>query len=102
MQQILDAALQQASIEEKCRFAQLTSSGAADDVAFAEADRQVSTDPNIGVLLEWLDRHAGWPPGMARRKVVERLAVTDRGELYGRRQRHVQVKQMHVADALST
>jgi hypothetical protein len=101
MQQILDTALHRASTDEQRRFVQLTSPDAADDGTLAEADRQVSTDPNIGTLLEWLDRHAAWTPGTARRNVVERLAVTDIGELNDRRQRRVQVKQMQVADALS-
>jgi hypothetical protein len=102
MQQILDTALQQASTDEQRRFVQLTSPDADDDATLTEADRLVSADPNIGVLLGWLDRHAGWTFGTARRKVTERLAVIDLGELNDRRQRRVHVNQKRVADTLCT
>lgn len=102
MQQVLDEALQRASIDQKRRFAQLVGTDVADDITLADAERKVNADPNIGALVEWLDKQAGWTPGTARRKVIERLAVTEVEKLNERRQRHAQVKQGQVAAAMSS
>lgn len=100
MQQILDVALEQASHAEKRRFNELTNSG-TDESTLVDAEHKVSADPNVGASLEWLDRHAGWTPGTARRRVVERLAISDVAELNERRLRRAQVKLAEVAEALS-
>ena len=99
MQQILDAALEQSTTDEKRRFHQLTSPE-ADDTALAEADRLVTEDPHVGASLDWLDRRAGWVPGTARRKVVERIATTDRNELDERRRQRIQIQHAQVAAAV--
>lgn len=100
MQQILDAALQQGSTEEKRRFHQLTCAE-IDDHALADAEHKLNNDPHIGSSLDWLDRRAGWVPGTARRKVIEHVATSDMGELDEHRRRRLQVKQAQVAEALS-
>jgi hypothetical protein len=102
MQQILDEALQRASIDQKRRFAQLVGTEAADERTLADAERKVSADPNIEALVEWVDKHARWTPGTARRKVVERLAAVDVETLNERRQRHSLATQEQVAAGLSS
>lgn len=102
-QQILDTLLEKASDTDRRRFAQLAglAETAGREGDYEGAELRLRADPHIGDLLEWLDRHAGWAPGTARRKVVERLAVSDVGELNERRQRRAQITQTQVSNALS-
>ncbi|SFI75404.1 hypothetical protein SAMN05421835_101677 [Amycolatopsis sacchari] len=93
MQQLLDTALDQAPAAVKDRFAALT--GDANPV-----DDRVVSDPNITAALEWLDEHAGWEPGTARRKVSRRLSGLDLRQLQDRGTRRSRVNQREVADAL--
>jgi hypothetical protein len=67
MQQLLDAALEQATPAVKARFGQLTTGSAAtpDDV-----EQRLTADPSIGAALDWLDHHAGWEPGTGRHRVA--------------------------------
>ena len=85
MQQLLDTALEHASPSAKTRFALLVDDSASaerppaelarrEDGAAADAERRLSTDPNIGSALDRLDQYAGWEPGSARRQVASRLA----------------------------
>ena len=103
MQQILDTALDQSSPAVKARFAALTSDAppAADRGATApEAEDRLGADPNISAALHWLDQHANWPPGTARRQVADRLAQLDLRQLQDRGARRGRVDQWQIADAL--
>lgn len=101
MQQILDTALEQGATEEKRRFHQLTCTE-VDDHALVDAEHKLDNDPHIGSSLDWLDRRAGWVPGTARGKVVERIAISDKRGLDESRRRRLQVKQAQVACVLSS
>jgi hypothetical protein len=106
MQQVLDTALEQATPSIKARFAVLVgdsaSSGIAppDDGPAADAERRLSTDPNISSALDRLDQYAGWQPGTARRQVASRLARVDVRELQDRAGRRRRIDQRRVADGL--
>lgn len=99
MQQILDTALERCSPEERRRFDQLTGP-AVDEKALAEAERLINEDAHVGSSLDWLDRRAGWSSGTARRKVIERLAATDKGELDARRRRRTKLEHGRLAAAV--
>jgi hypothetical protein len=107
MQQLLDTALEQASPAVKARFAALVGESAERpqpdaerDEAAADAERRLITDPNIGAALDWLDQHAGWPPGTARREVASRLVRLDVRDLRDRANRRASVDQRRIAHAL--
>jgi DNA-binding transcriptional regulator YiaG len=101
MQQILDTALEQATVAEQSRFTQLTATGepATDDPA---ATRRLESDPDIAGALHWLDQHAGWTPGTARREVTSRLSRLDVRQLQARGTRRGGVDQRVIADVLGT
>lgn len=107
-QQLLDTALERASSATKDRFADAVGTGAqapstrADepDEGTAEAEQRLTADPNIGAALDWLDQHAGWDPGSARRQVTARLARLDVRELRDKRSRRERVDQVSIANAL--
>lgn len=104
-QQRLDATLERASAVVKERFAQhlpasqRTGSDAGD--ATAEAEHRLNTDPSIGAALEWLDEHAGWDAGTARRRVASRMTELDERELRDRGNQRGRVTQRQVANALA-
>ncbi|MPZ80881.1 MAG: transcriptional regulator [Actinophytocola sp.] len=101
MQEILDTALEQASPAVQARFAELTADSAPDQgSATVEAEGRLSADPNITAALHWLDQHAGWEPGTARRDVAARLSRIDPRQLQDRGSRRGRVDQRRVADAL--
>jgi hypothetical protein len=102
MQQLLDTALEQASDAVRARFATLTADpDAASKRKAADAELRLSTDPNISAALEWLDQHAGWESGTARRDVAGRLATVDVGHLQDRATSRSQVDQRRIAEALA-
>lgn len=86
MQQVLDTAHERASDAERARFVELIGEGPAAETTpdTTEADRRLAADPHIGAALEWLDRHAHWTPGTARRAVAERVASVDVQDLHDR------------------
>jgi hypothetical protein len=106
MQQVLDTALELATPAIKARFAVLVGDSALADVASpddgptADAERRLSTDPNIGAALDRLDQYAGWQPGVARRQVASRLARLDVGDLQDRAGRRRRIDQRQAAEAL--
>jgi len=101
-QQILDTALKRATDAERRRFTQLAGlAPTAESGDNDEAERRLSEDPNVASALEWLDKHTGWTPGTARRRVAARLAAVDLRELQDRGQRRGQVNQRQIADALN-
>jgi hypothetical protein len=105
MQEILDTALEQGSPAVKERFAALTGeppapvSGRADTAA--DAEDRLSADPNIAAALHWLDEHASWEPGTARRDVASRLARIDVRQLQDRGSHRGHVDQRRIAEVLS-
>ena len=106
MQQVLDTALEQATPAIKARFAVLMGDSAPVGVASpdgglaTDAERRLSTDPNIGSALDRLDQYAGWEPGTARRQVASRLARLDVRDLQDRAGRRRRIDQRRVAEAL--
>ena len=107
MQQILDAALEQASLTVKGRFSAVIGGSAPptdampqENGATADAERRLSTDPSIGSALDRLDQYAGWEPGSARRQVASRLARLDERDLQDRANRQRRVAQRRIAAAL--
>lgn len=101
MQETLDAALDQAPPAVKARFSALTGDAPEQDTP-AEAEHRLSADPNITAALDWLDHHAGWTPGTARRDVAGRLSLIDVRQLQDRGTRRGQVDQRRIAEVLHT
>ncbi len=56
---------------------------------------------DVEVALDWLDRHASWPPGTGRRKMMSRLGTLDERALGDRHARRVKVGRSEVAHELS-
>ncbi|APU15180.1 MULTISPECIES: transcriptional regulator [Actinoalloteichus] len=113
MQQLLDTTLEQADQAVRERFAALSArpetpaqlspaepARQAEPVS-AEALRRLDSDHGINDALAWLDDHAGWEPGTARRAVAERLAALDVRELRDRGSRRGRVDQRRIAHALA-
>jgi hypothetical protein len=106
MQQILDAALEQAPQPIKDRFAVLVGGSAiaqvapSEDGAASDAERRLATDPDIGAALDRLDNYAGWEAGTARKRVASRLARLDVRLLQDRASRRRRVTQRQVARAM--
>ncbi|MFD7659785.1 transcriptional regulator [Actinosynnema sp. NPDC059797] len=103
MQQLLDTAHDQAGAAVKARFAALIAEPKLDlpDGAAADAELRLSSDPNIVAALDWLDQHAGWEPGTARRDVAARLVRLDVRALQDRGVRRGRVNQRDTARALA-
>jgi hypothetical protein len=101
MQETLDTALAQATPAVQTRFATLRS-GSFEQDSTADAEHRLSADPNISAALGWLDQHAGWDPGTARRDVAGRLSRIDLRQLQDRGTRRGLVDQRRVAEVLST
>src|SRR5690348_5444891 len=74
MQQLLDTAFEKASAAAKQRFASLLGTSVPEpppeDNQAADAEQRLSADPNISAALDWLDKHADWQAGTARRAVA--------------------------------
>lgn len=118
VQQALDTALRRADDQAKARFAALLTQTEPLDAApepagvpvprtpspdlVAEAERRLSGDTQYGAALEWLDRHAGWAPGRARRQVAEVMSGLDPRELQDRGHQRARVNREDIADALAT
>lgn len=98
IQQLLDTALDKAAPAVKTRFAELTGEKAAPS---SDAEHRLSADPNISAALHWLDLHAGWEPGTARRDVAARLERIDLRQLQDRGTRRGRVDQRQIAEVLS-
>jgi hypothetical protein len=106
MQQVLDTALDQASLAIKERFSVLaaparhTETKPPDNGGTADAERRLSTDPSIGSALDRLDQYSDWEPGTARRQVAVRLARLDVRDLQDRANRQRRIAQGRMAEAL--
>jgi hypothetical protein len=111
IQQVLDATLDKAPPAVRARFAQLTSTSEPrddsaetspmQDSAIAAADQRLGTDPNLGAAIGWLDEHAGWTPGTARRQVLSRLAQFNVHEWRDWAERRARVSRESIANALA-
>lgn len=97
IQQLLDTALDKAAPAVKARYAELTGEKAAPS---SDAEHRLSADPNISAALHWLDLHAGWDPGTARREVATRLDRIDLRQLHDRGTRRGRVDQRQIAEVL--
>jgi hypothetical protein len=103
MQEILDTALEQASPAAKERFAALTADPvhvAPEPAGAAKAEERLSADSNITAALHWLDEHAGWEAGTARRDVAARLTQIDLRQLQDRGSQRARVDQRRIAEVL--
>ena len=74
---------------------------AGEAVAAENDEIRLTRDLHIAASLDWLDRHAGWPPGTARRKVAARLSALDPRDLQDAGHRPGRVTRQQVAAALS-
>jgi hypothetical protein len=70
-------------------------------VAAENDEIRLTRDLHIAASLDWLDRHAGWPPGTARRQVAARLSALDPRDLQDAGHRRGRVTRQQVAAALS-
>lgn len=108
LQRALDTTLSRASAEERARFAILSNAaqGVVEDVAprgitdGREEDQRLNHDPAIGDALHWLDSHAAWTPGEARRRVRATLRRLDDDRLRRLVYDRNGVGQAQTADAL--
>nr|BFE50306.1 hypothetical protein GCM10017745_37330 [Saccharothrix mutabilis subsp. capreolus] len=103
VQQLLDTALDRASPQVKARFAEMTTPEPLDlpEGAAADAEVRLNSDPTIVAALDWLDEHARWEPGRARREVAARLVRLDVRDLHDRGVRRGRVNQRDTARALA-
>jgi hypothetical protein len=76
--------------------------GSVQPGAAADAEIRLTSDRNVAASLNWLDRHAEWSPGTARRKVAGRLAGLDPRDLQDLGHRRSRVGRRQIAAALST
>jgi hypothetical protein len=63
-------------------------------------DQRLNHDPAISDALNWLDSHAAWPAGEARRRIRARLRALDEGSLQRIVRTRSGVSQVQTADAL--
>jgi hypothetical protein len=75
---------------------------AREAVAAENDEIRLTRDLHVAASLDWLDRHAAWPPGMARRKVAARLSALDPRDLQDAGHRRGRITRQQVAAALST
>ncbi|MBW4717884.1 transcriptional regulator [Saccharothrix obliqua] len=103
MQQLLDTALDRAAPAVKARFAALVNEPPLDlpQGAAADAELRLSADSAIVAALDWLDEHAHWEPGTARREVATRLVHLDVPALHDRGARRGRISQRDTARALA-
>ncbi|WP_199444079.1 helix-turn-helix domain-containing protein [Umezawaea beigongshangensis] len=103
VQQLLDTAFTRAAPEVKARFSELVGEPRLDlpDNAAIDAEVRLSSDPNIVAALDWLDRHAHWEPGTARREVATRLVRLDVRALHDRGAHRARVNQRDTVRALT-
>ncbi|MEV4728881.1 transcriptional regulator [Saccharopolyspora sp. NPDC049426] len=112
LQQALDTVLHQADDQVKARFSLLLARGRPGETALTgtadapagrdttEAERRMSTDPNVGAALDWVEQKAGWSSGTARKEVLARIAALEPNALRDRRSRRSRVDQHQLATAL--
>ncbi|MFD2399280.1 transcriptional regulator [Prauserella oleivorans] len=77
-----------------------TARTAAADRDLNAAEQRLTNDPNIGAALDWLDQHANWAPGTARKRVARELVSAEPGEVNDRRQLRSKVDREQASAAL--
>lgn len=103
MQEILDTVFEQAPETVKTRFAALVADSpvvVSSPGPTAEAEHRLGADPNISAALHWLDQHADWAPGTARRELATRLTRIDLRQLQDRGSRRGRVDRWRIATTL--
>jgi hypothetical protein len=118
LQRALDQVLSQAPADAKIRFAALVATTESptdvvptvqsgrpsvervdNDSTLDVATRRLDSDANLRDVLDWIDKHADWPPGYARHEVKTHLGTLNMAALT---QRRGQVSRSAIADALAT
>jgi hypothetical protein len=111
-QRALDTVLAQASAEERDRFMHLLvdhgepvvaplSGDPAGTPFLASAELRLGHDPDVNEMLGWLDGHAHWKAGEARRRVSELVRRLDADVLTDAVRRRSRVPRHVVAEALA-
>jgi hypothetical protein len=106
MQRALDTELSRAPEDVQARFALLISDGSARPASLRDGDDggavdlRITHDLAVSDALGWLDSHAGWPAGEARRRVRLELSALDMDRLETRAQRRGNVSRTDLAGAL--
>jgi len=107
LQRALDTALSRAPEDVQARFALLISgsgthpASARDGDDGGAIDLRMTHDLAVGDALRWLDSHAGWPAGEARRRVRLELSALDMDKLETLAQRRGNVGRAELAGALN-
>jgi hypothetical protein len=111
IQRALDTALSRATDDAQARFALLVAdidapaTPAADPLKDGEDGKAIylrmTHDPAISDALQWLDSHAGWQPGEARRRVGLELGALDMDLLETRGHRRGSVGRAELAEAVA-
>src|SRR2546423_4070506 len=97
LQRTLDTSLQRASDEAKARFSSLVGGDAG-----ITAELRLVDDLAVSQALAWLDEHAGWPAGDARRRGAPLVTNGDPRQLQDRANRRGRVGQAIIADTLAS
>jgi len=97
MQQLLDAALERASPADRARFAESLA-----DATEVGGTERLEVDPAVADALEWLDRHAGRPPGQSYRDVSSRVARADADAIRAAGARRAAVGRVELVSALAS
>ena len=106
LQRALDTELSRAPKDVQARFALLISDGATRSARLRAGDDggaidlRMTHDLAISDALRWLDSHAGWPAGEARRRVRLELGALDVDRLETVAERRGNVGRAELADAL--
>jgi hypothetical protein len=103
LQRALDTELSRAPKDVQARFALLISDGATRPAGLRAGDDgeaidlRLTHDLAVGDALRWLDSHAGWPAGEARRRVRLELSALDMDRLDALAQRRGNVGRAELA-----
>jgi hypothetical protein len=106
LQRALDTELSRAPKDVQARFALLISDRGARPASLRDGDdggaidMRLTYDLAVSDAMRWLDSHAGWPAGEARRRVRLELGALDLDRLETLAQRRGNVSRAELADAL--
>jgi hypothetical protein len=107
LQRALDTELSRVPEDVQARFALLISGSGTRPASARHGDDggaidlRMTHDLAVGDALRWLDSHAGWPAGEARRRVRLELSALDMDKLETLAQRRGNVGRAELADALN-
>ena len=109
LQRALDTLLDRAPSDARARFVQLLghdaipsqrSPSTATGSAASAAELRLAHDPAISEVLSWIDDHAHWPDGQARRHVADELGQLDARAMRDVAHARGQVTRSAIADTL--